>query len=75
MIRHPISSIAALVVAALLAGCAGFVPQPGPSDESGGNYRPLTMPFVALGDTQEHVATGYPLNDNCLLYTSDAADE
>ena len=64
MIRHPTSSIAALVVAALLAGCAGFVPQPGPSDEFGGNYRPLTLPFVALGDTQEHVATGYPLNDN-----------
>ena len=64
MIRHPTSFIAALVVAALLAGCAGFVPQPGPGPEPGGDYRLLTLPFIAVGDTQEHVATGYPLHDN-----------
>jgi len=48
----------------LLTGCAGFVPQPGPGAEPEGNYRPLTLPFIALGDTQEHLATGYPLHDN-----------
>jgi hypothetical protein len=49
---------------ALLAGCAGFVPQPGPGAEPEGDYRPLTLPFIALGDTQEHLATGHPLHDN-----------
>lgn len=54
-----------LVLAPLwLAGCASFTPQPGPGAEPGGNYRPLTMPFIALGDTQEHLSTGYPLHDN-----------
>lgn len=56
---------AALVCAAgLLAGCAGFVPQPGPGAEPAARYTPLTLPFVALGDTQEHEATGYPMLDN-----------
>jgi hypothetical protein len=49
---------------ALLAGCAGFVPQPGPGAEPAAEYRPLTLPFIALGDTQEHLSTGYPLHDN-----------
>jgi hypothetical protein len=48
----------------LLAGCAGFTPQPGPGPEPGGNYVLLTEPFIALGDTQEHESTGYPLHDN-----------
>ena len=52
------------LLVALLAGCAGFTPQPGPPAEPGGNYRPLTLPFIAVGDTQEHVATGYPMHDN-----------
>jgi hypothetical protein len=55
---------AAVLSLGLLAGCAGFTPQPGPGAEPGGQYRPLTTPFVALGDTQEHVSTGYPLHDN-----------
>jgi len=48
----------------LIAGCAGFQPQRGPAAEPGWDYRALTQPFVALGDTQEHVSTGYPLHDN-----------
>jgi hypothetical protein len=48
----------------LLAGCAGFEPQPGPPAETGGNYRLLTKPFIAVGDTQEHLTTGYPMHDN-----------
>jgi hypothetical protein len=28
------------------------------------SYRDLTTPFVAVGDTQEHESTGYPLHDN-----------
>jgi hypothetical protein len=51
----------ALVV---LGGCAGFEPQPGPLPEPGGQYVTLTTPFIAVGDTQEHESTGYPLHDN-----------
>jgi len=49
---------------ALLSGCASFVPQQGPERDPGGNYRMLTRPIVAVGDTQEHEATGFPLHDN-----------
>lgn len=51
-------------VLAMLAGCAGFVPQPGPGAEPPGRYVDLTLPVVALGDTQEHEPTGVPLHDN-----------
>lgn len=54
----------ALFAALLVAGCAGFEPQPGPGEEAAGSYRPLTTPIVAMGDTQEHESTGYPLHDN-----------
>jgi hypothetical protein len=54
-----------LPTAALVAGCAGFVPQPGPDpDPPGARYVDLTLPITALGDTQEHESTGYPLHDN-----------
>jgi hypothetical protein len=56
--------LGACLCALLVAGCAGFTPQAGPGPEPSGHYRPLTTPFIALGDTQEHVATGYPLHDN-----------
>jgi len=48
----------------LSAGCAGFIPQPGPGPVVAGNYVTLTAPFVAVGDTQEHESTGFPLQDN-----------
>lgn len=48
----------------LLAGCAGFVPQPGPAADPPGRYVGLTLPIIALGDTQEHESTGYPMHDN-----------
>jgi hypothetical protein len=54
----------ALAICLWLTGCAGFKPQPGPQAEPGGHYQLLTMPFTALGDTQEHLATGYPMHDN-----------
>jgi hypothetical protein len=47
-----------------LAGCASFTPQAGPGPEPGGNYVTLTTPIIAVGDTQEHLPTGYPLHDN-----------
>ena len=47
-----------------LAGCASFTPQAGPGPEPGGNYVTLTTPIIAVGDTQEHHPTGYPLHDN-----------
>ena len=58
---------AALVFALLLGGCAGFVPQEGPPPEpvaTAGRYKDLTKPFIAVGDTQEHLSTGHPLHDN-----------
>jgi hypothetical protein len=57
-------SIVMLAVTAGVAGCAGFVPQPGPPPESPGRYEALTTPITAVGDTQEHESTGYPLHDN-----------
>jgi hypothetical protein len=49
----------------LLAGCAAFVAA-GRSGARAGRGLPidLTTPFVAVGDTQEHESTGYPLHDN-----------
>ena len=54
----------AWVMGLLLGGCAGFVPQPGPALDPPGRYLELTTPIVAVGDTQEHESTGYPLHDN-----------
>ena len=54
-----------LLAAAALVGCATpFVPQAGPEEEPPARYIDLTTPFVAIGDTQEHLSTGYPLHDN-----------
>ncbi len=48
----------------LLGACAGFTPQPGPTADPPGRYIDLTLPIVAVGDTQEHESTGFPLHDN-----------
>jgi hypothetical protein len=48
----------------MVAGCAGFVPQSGPDPEPPGRYVDLTRPIIAVGDTQEHESTGFPLHDN-----------
>jgi hypothetical protein len=64
---HALAWGAILVVAMALAGCAGFVPQEGPPPEPTslrGSYLTLTTPFVAVGDSQEHLSTGHPLHDN-----------
>jgi hypothetical protein len=58
------SLLAATLFALVLGGCATFVPQAGPGPEPAGRYRPLTTPIIAIGDTQQHLATGYPLHDN-----------
>ena len=52
--------------AALLVGCAGTLQKGLPEDPAAQAFRylPLTLPFVAVGDTQEHEATGFPLHDN-----------
>jgi hypothetical protein len=50
--------------AGLLAGCAGDRPLPPPDTETSGQYVPLTTPIIAVGDTQEHESTGFPLHDN-----------
>lgn len=51
-------------LAGWMAGCASFTPQPGPGLDPPARYVELTRPFIALGDTQEHEATGYPMLDN-----------
>ena len=56
--------ISVSLAALILAGCASFVPQTGPGPEPSATYIDLTTPFVAIGDTQEHLSTGYPLHDN-----------
>lgn len=53
-----------LFAAAVLSGCASFVPQQGPAADPPGRYVDLTLPFIAMGDTQEHESTGYPMLDN-----------
>lgn len=58
------AGLAAAAALAGLTGCAGFVPQPGPGATPPGSYAPLTGYVVAVGDTQEHESTGYPLHDN-----------
>lgn len=58
------SCLVLLPAAVMLAGCAGFVAQPGPGDTPPGRYELLTGHVVAVGDTQEHESTGYPLHDN-----------
>lgn len=57
--------IALAALAALAAsGCAAPTIQGPPPPDAPGNFRPLTTPFIALGDTQEHESTGFPLLDN-----------
>lgn len=65
----PVRRRSRLVVAAaglvlVLAGCSSFVPRAGPPADPVANYVELTTPFVAIGDTQEHLSTGFPLHDN-----------
>jgi hypothetical protein len=59
------SLLAGTLGASLLAGCnTGFVPQQVPGPEPSVSYVDLTSPIVAVGDTQEHEATGYPMFEN-----------
>ncbi|MEF8761602.1 MAG: hypothetical protein V5B36_18315 [Candidatus Accumulibacter sp. UW25] len=64
MINISFHSLSCLAFVTLLSACAGFIPQPGPGIDPEGSYQQLTTPFVALGDTQEHLSTGYPMHDN-----------
>jgi hypothetical protein len=65
-VRHGLAQqcLHGLAVALTLAGCTSFIPQEGPEPEPGGKYVALTTPIIAMGDTQEHNPTGYPLHDN-----------
>jgi hypothetical protein len=61
MRHHRLHLLAGMVSFALVvAGCAttpGRIPTDLP-----GRYIPLTRPIIAVGDTQEHNATGFPLH-------------
>ncbi|HMS27150.1 MAG TPA: hypothetical protein PKC80_07220 [Burkholderiaceae bacterium] len=52
------------LAAALLTGCASVTQLPPPDTSTSGNYQALTTPIITLGDTQEHLSTGFPLHDN-----------
>lgn len=55
---HLIAGIGSFVLA--VAGCAT---QPGRiTTDLTGTYIPLTRPIIAVGDTQEHESTGFPLH-------------
>jgi hypothetical protein len=56
----PLAVLAAWPWAAAPASCRS--PGPGPSRRA--RYVDLTRPIIAMGDTQEHESTGYPLHDN-----------
>jgi hypothetical protein len=48
----------------LVAGCAVTAPNSPPPPDPPGTFVALTAPIVALGDTQEHESTGFPLVDD-----------
>jgi hypothetical protein len=47
-----------------LAGCASIKRDPPPPPDPAGTYVTLTRPIIAIGDTQEHETTGFPLVAN-----------
>lgn len=53
-----------VLCAVALAGCASALPHRVPPADPTGDYVQLTQPIIALGDTQEHESTGFPLHDN-----------
>jgi len=53
-----------LSLGAALGGCASAGRQNTPPPDQAGNFVALTLPVVALGDTQEHESTGFPMLDN-----------
>jgi|GEM_PF-846167 len=54
--------LAALLLVLAIAGCAGQDQNPARiPDDRFGQYLPLTLPIILVGDTQEHEATGFPL--------------
>lgn len=59
-----LSNILVLLCLAPLFSCVSPLPQRTPAADLPGNYLPLTIPVIAIGDTQEHEATGFPLHDN-----------
>jgi hypothetical protein len=64
VVKHLLRSLACSA-GLLAAGCVTFIdPVPPRADPPGGSYIALTRPILALGDTQEHESTGFPLHDN-----------
>jgi hypothetical protein len=55
---------AGCIAVLLAAGCATPYVQAPPPVDPPGRYIALTKPVIALGDTQEHESTGFPLVDN-----------
>jgi hypothetical protein len=63
--RQRVRTVAIAMSAALIvAGCASSPWQAPPPPDAAGNFVPLTLPVIALGDTQEHESTGFPMLDN-----------
>ena len=54
----------AMLLATALAACVHIKQDPPPPADPQGNYITLTRPIIAIGDTQEHETTGFPLVAN-----------
>ncbi len=54
----------ALLLPLWLASCASALFQQPPGPDAPGNFVALTQPMIAIGDTQEHEPTGFPLHEN-----------
>jgi len=66
MLDRPVllRALGAAAVAAALSGCASPLPHKPPPPDPPGDFVTLTRPVIAVGDTQEHEAAGFPLHDN-----------
>jgi hypothetical protein len=64
--KPPVTKLLLLACVLSLSACVSFAPQPAPDADAAttSNFETLTTPIVALGDTQEHEPTGWPLYDN-----------
>lgn len=60
----PLPCLLAALALAGLAGCAAPAITGPPPPDPPGRFVALTTPVIALGDTQEHESTGFPLLDN-----------
>ena len=59
-----VRSLSGLLSILLVGGCATISLSTPPPPDPPGRFVALTRPVIALGDTQEHESTGFPMHDN-----------